>query len=65
MVTLCDQVLVTHTSNSSIGRQRKVDLCEFKTSLVYTVSSGKAKATNRNHTLEKQKNKTKLFVKYM
>jgi hypothetical protein len=40
----------------TLGRQRQVELCEFKASLVYRVSSRTAKATQRNPFL---KNKTK------
>ena len=32
----------------ALGRQRQVDLCEFKASLVYRGSSRTAKATQRN-----------------
>jgi hypothetical protein len=32
----------------ALGRQRHVDLCEFKASLIYRVSSRTAKATQRN-----------------
>jgi hypothetical protein len=34
--------------NPALGRQRLTDLCEFKASLVYGVSSRRAKATHRN-----------------
>jgi hypothetical protein len=44
-----------------MGRQRQVDLCEFKASLVYRASSRTAKATQRNplSKTNKQTNKTK------
>ena len=35
----------------ALGRQRQVDLCEFKVSLVYKVSSRTAKAIQRNPVL--------------
>ena len=38
----------THLLVPVLGRQRKVDLCEFKTSLVYRVSSRTARATQTN-----------------
>jgi hypothetical protein len=41
----------------ALGRQRQVDLCEFKTSLVYK-SSRRARATQRN--LVSRKTKTKI-----
>ena len=42
----------------ALGKQRQVDLCEFKASLVYKVSSRTAKATWRNlKTRNKQTNK--------
>jgi hypothetical protein len=40
----------------ALRRERK-DLCEFKASLVYRVSSRTAKATQRNPVLKKQNNK--------
>ena len=40
------------------GRQRQVDLHEFEASLVYRVSSRRARATQRNTVLKKQKPKT-------
>ena len=42
----------------ALEKQRQVDLCEFKTSLVYGVSSRTAKGTQRNPVL-KNKSKTK------
>jgi hypothetical protein len=41
---------------SALGRQRQVDLCEFKASLVYRMNSRTARATQRNPV---SKNKTK------
>jgi len=38
-------------------RQRQKDLCEFKTSLVYRVSSRTARATQKNAVLEKNNHK--------
>jgi hypothetical protein len=40
----------------ALGRQRQVDHCEFKASLVYRMSSKIARVTQRNPVL---KNKTK------
>ena len=40
--------MVAHAFSLSTQRQRQVDLCEFKTSLVYGVSSRTARATQRN-----------------
>ena len=44
---------------SALGRQRQVDLCEFKSSLVYKASSRIARATQRNPVskINKQTNK--------
>jgi hypothetical protein len=39
----------------ALGRQRKVDLCEFEGSLVYKVSWRRARATQRNPVLKKKK----------
>jgi hypothetical protein len=39
------------------GRQRQVDLCELKPSLLYTVSSRKARATQRDLVLKQNKTK--------
>jgi hypothetical protein len=45
--------------NPSIPRrQRQVDLCEFKASLVYRVSSRTVKATQRNPVLKNKTNKS-------
>ena len=55
-----------HTFNHSSGgregedRQRQVGLCEFKTSLVYRVSSRTARATQRNP-VSKNQNRTNLI----
>ena len=55
----------------ALGRQRQVDLCEFKASLVYRVVSRTARATQRNPVLEvggkkrkgrKMKNKAKVCI---
>lgn len=40
----------------ALGKQKKVDFCELKASIVYRVSFRTAKATERNSIL---KNKTK------
>jgi hypothetical protein len=40
----------------ALGKQRQINLCEFKASLVYRVNSKTAKATQRNSV---SKNKTK------
>jgi hypothetical protein len=40
--------VLVHTFNPSTGRQRQLDLCEFKVSLINRVSSRIAKATQRN-----------------
>ena len=37
----------------TLGRERQMDLCEFKASLVYRVSSRTAKVTQRNPVLKK------------
>jgi hypothetical protein len=49
--------MVVHTSNQALGRQRQVDLCELKASLVYRVSSRTARATQKNPVSKKTKNK--------
>ena len=41
-------------------RQRQVDLCEFKASLVYRVSSKTVRATQRNPVSENKTNKQKI-----
>jgi hypothetical protein len=38
---------VAHTFNTSTGKQRQVDLCEFVVSLIYIVTSRIARATKR------------------
>ena len=44
----------------TFGRQKQADVCEFKTSLVYKVSSRTTRAvTQRNPVLKKKKSKTK------
>jgi hypothetical protein len=40
--------VAVHAHNPSIQRQRQVDLCEFKTSLLYRVTSRTARATQRS-----------------
>jgi len=42
----------------TLGRQRQVNLCEFKASLIYRMNSRAARATQRNAVSKKQ-NKTK------
>ena len=44
--------VVAHTFNPSTGRQRQVDLCEFKASLVYLESSRTARTIQRNPVLK-------------
>ena len=45
-----------HTPLSpALGSQRQADLCEFKASLVYRMSSRTARATQRNPVLKNQK----------
>jgi hypothetical protein len=41
----------------ALRRQRQVSLCEFKASLVYSLSSRKARATQRNPVKKKKKKK--------
>jgi hypothetical protein len=49
-----------HTpSIPALGRQRQVDLCEFKVSLVYRASSQAARATQTNSVLKNQKQPSK------
>ena len=43
----------------ALGRQRQVDLCEFKASLVYRVVSRTARAKQRNPVSKNQKKKKK------
>ena len=43
----------------ALWRQRQVDLCEFKDSLVYRVSFRTSRATQRNPVLKNKKTKTK------
>ena len=52
-------VVVVHTFNFSIQRQRQVDVCEFEASLVYRVSSRTVRATQRNPVLNKQTSNNK------
>ena len=37
-----------HLEIPTLGRQRQVDLCEFKASLIYRASSRTGRATQRN-----------------
>jgi hypothetical protein len=41
----------------ALGKQRQSDLCDFKASLVYRVSSRTARATQRNPVLKETKPK--------
>ncbi|KAM7330605.1 hypothetical protein ACRRTK_009794 [Alexandromys fortis] len=41
------QVVVAYAFNSSTGRQRPLDICEFKASLIYRVNSRTVRATQR------------------
>jgi hypothetical protein len=50
------QAVMVHTLMPALGKQRQINLCEFKASLVYRVNSKTAKATQRNSV---SKNKTK------
>ena len=52
--------MVAHPLIPALGRQRQEDLCEFRVSLVYRVSSKTSRATQRNPVLE---NKTKQKIK--
>ena len=45
----------------ALVRQRQADLCEFKASLVYRVSSRTGKATQRNPVLKKKKKNFKFY----
>ena len=49
--------VVVHGFNPSTWEAKAGDLCEFKASLVYRMSSRTAKATQRNRVLKKQKKK--------
>ena len=46
-----------------LGRQRQVDLCEFKASLVYRVSSKTVRATQRNPVLKNNNSQKAFFFK--
>ena len=46
--------MVAHTLIPALGRQRQADFFEFKTNLVYRVSSRTARATQRNPFSEKR-----------
>ena len=43
----------------ALGRQRQVDLCEFKASLVYRASSRTARAVTQRNPVSKNKRKKK------
>ena len=43
----------------ALGRQRQADLCEFKASIVYKVSSRTARATHRETLSQKQAEQAK------
>ena len=45
----------------SLGRQRQVDLCEFKASLVYRVSSRTTAGATEKPCLKKTKTKTPVY----
>jgi hypothetical protein len=47
--------------NPSTQRQKQPDLCEFETSLVYRVSSGTARTTQRNPVSKTQNQPTKIM----
>ena len=48
-----------------LGRQRQVGFCEFQASLVYRVSSGTARATQRNPVSKnKEKKKNLSYIKH-
>ena len=43
----------------ALGKQRQAELCEFKTSLVYKVSSRSAKAVTQRNPVSKNEKKNK------
>jgi hypothetical protein len=47
----------------ALRRQRQVDLCEFKASLVYRASPRTVKDIQGNPVLKNQRNKTKLLTR--
>ena len=53
------RAVVAHSLTSALGRQKQADLCGFKASLVYRVSYGTARTTQRNPALKNQKKKKK------
>jgi hypothetical protein len=55
------QVVVAWTFNLSTWKQRQMDLCEFKASLVYGAGSRIAEATQRKTVLKKNKNNSNNF----
>ena len=57
-------MVVAHKFNPSIGRQRLVDLCEFKVSLFYRVSSRTdSKAAEKPFLKKKQEKNMYIFYK--
>ena len=50
---------MAHTFSPSIRRQRQVDLCEFRASLVYILSSRIARAISRDPVSKHKKTETK------
>ena len=51
--------VLAHVFIQTLRRQRQVDLCDFKDSLVYRVSFRTSRATQRNPVLKNKKTKTK------
>lgn len=54
--------MVAHTLISALRGQRKVNLCELKSNLVYSESSRTAKATQRNSVLKNNNKKSKSYI---
>ena len=55
--------MVAHAFNSALGRQRQMDLCEFKANLVYGASSRiGTKAIQRNPVSEKKINNIYIYI---
>ena len=52
--------MVVHTFNPSTQEAEAGNLCEFKASLIYIVSSKAARATQRNLVSKNQKEKKRL-----
>lgn len=44
-----------HTFDPALGRQRQADICEFRASLVYTVSFRTARAVTQRNPVSKKK----------